>query len=394
MFNQTIAVITILAALLIVYHHAIYPVFLNWLGKRKRNQRSTTLLAAEENSLNTDILPSITIVIPAYNEANYIADKIRNTGALDYPTDRLKVIVVMDGCSDDTAAIAKKTAAEIECEHLNLEIIDHQQNRGKVAILNETISQTDTNIVALSDVSALVSIDAMHKLAERFADPDTGVVSSNYHLLNPGSEGEAVYWRYQRNIKHNEAAIGGLLGAHGAFYAFRRELFQPFEADTINDDFILPMRIMAKGYQGHYAGDINALELENATQQMDSHRRKRIAAGNIQQLIRLRALLSPYRKGIAFTFASGKALRVIMPWLMLIALVGSIWLSFTSLLFLSAAIIQMAVYSIALSVHIRGIEKCHKISRAIYYLVLGHLSNLIGTLDYLRNKRKSWKLDS
>ena len=393
MFNQTITVITILAALLIVYHHAIYPVFLNWLGKRKRNQRSTALLEAEENSLNTDTLPSITIVIPAYNEAKYIADKIRNTGALDYPPDRLKVIIAMDGCSDNTAAIAKKTATEIECEHLNLQIIDHRQNRGKVAVLNETISQTDTDIVALSDVSALISIDAMYKLAERFADPDTGVVSSNYNLLNPGSEGEAVYWRYQKNIKHNEAAIGGLLGAHGAFYAFRRELFQPFEADTINDDFILPMRIMAKGYRGHYDGDINALELESATQNMDSHRRKRIAAGNIQQLIRLRALLSPYRKGIAFTFASGKALRVMMPWLMLTALLGSLWLSYSSLIFLAAAIIQLGIYSIALWVHIRGVEKTHKVSRAIYYLVLGHLSNLIGTIDYLRNKRKPWKLN-
>ena len=134
MFNQTITVITILAALLIVYHHAIYPVFLNWLGKKKRNQRSTALLEAEENSLNTDGLPSITIVIPAYNEEktiHLILDKVKDVQLMD---DIKKEVVIVNDCSKDGTEEAIHKYMEANPE-LQISYFKHEKNQGKGAAL-------------------------------------------------------------------------------------------------------------------------------------------------------------------------------------------------------------------------------------------------------------------
>lgn len=390
MLTMPVACLVLLSVLLIVYHHAIYPLLLHWIGRRSggrdRPDTSPTPQVAEVE------LPSITLIIPAYNEEAFIADKIRNVGAMDYPSDRLTVRLVCDGCSDRTAEVALLTADEPECRHLDFDILGFAENRGKVAVLNDAVQQSTSEIVALSDVSALVSIDALQVLAQHFADPGVGVVSSNYRLLNPGSSGEAVYWRYQRQLKHNESALGGLLGAHGAFYAFRRALFQAFEPDTINDDFILPMRIIAQGYRGVYAPDVNALELECASDQLDTRRRRRIAAGNLQQLLRLRALLRPRYRGVAFAFASGKALRVLMPWLMLIALLGSIYLAPRSGLFALLAGGQVALYVLAGLTHLGGGNTAGRLRKTLYYLVRGHASSLVGGVAYLFGCcRRGWQ---
>jgi cellulose synthase/poly-beta-1,6-N-acetylglucosamine synthase-like glycosyltransferase len=391
MFNTVLIHITLLSVFLIVYHHAIYPLLLAWIARRRPFALASAIESPDTDTGPDTRLPSITLIIPAYNEEDFIAEKIRNIGAMDYPPDLLAVRLVCDGCSDRTAEFAMQTAREPECNHLDFDIIGFAENRGKVVVLNDSIQQAGTDIIALSDVSALVSIDAMRILARRFSDPGVGVVSSNYRLLNPGSAGEAIYWRYQRQLKQSEAALGGLLGAHGAFYAFRRELFQRFEPDTINDDFILPMRIIAQGYRGIYEPEVNALELECASDRIDSQRRRRIAAGNVQQLLRLRELLSPRYRGVAFAFASGKALRVLMPLLMLIALAGSALLSTTSWWFALLASGQVVVYVNAALTHLRGCSTANRYSRALCYLVRGHLSNLVGTIAYLRGRfRQGW----
>jgi cellulose synthase/poly-beta-1,6-N-acetylglucosamine synthase-like glycosyltransferase len=382
MLNHIIATLCLLSVFLIVYHHLIYPLILGRLGRH--------VAAGDEADgsaqMTDDELPSITLIIPAYNEEKYIADKIRNIGAMDYPASKVTVRILGDGCVDQTFSIACDTANEEECRHLNISVRGFRNNRGKAMVLNEALQDADSDIIVFSDVSALVSLDALRIIGSRFLEPTVGVISSNYQLLNPGSEGESSYWLYQRKLKQRESSLGGLLGAHGAFYAFRRELFEPFEPDTINDDFILPMRIVARGYKGIYASDVNALELEQSTRQMDIKRRKRIAAGNVQQAIRLRRLLAPGFGALAFTFGSGKVLRVAMPWLMLLALFSSLWLSIDSLFFALLAAAQLALYAIAALTHFRDKEHTSKLCATIHYLVSGHLSNMLGAITYLNNR--------
>ncbi len=270
-------------------------------------------------------------------------------------------------------------------------IINFSRNRGKVAVLNELIADLDSELIALSDTSALISIDSLLIAAQRFKDPHIGVLNGHYQLLSPGSTGEKAYWNYQSSIKASEAALGSTLGAHGAFYLFRRTLFEPLAPDTINDDFILPMKIVAAGYCAAYENSINALELEKSDSSQDHLRRRRIAAGNFQQLLRLKQLFLPRYGGVAFAFISGKGLRVLMPFLMISALLGSLLLAPDYLLFSALAGLQLLTYLLASWELLCRPKRSNKISKLLAYLVGGHIAGLIGTLRYtLRLDKGRW----
>ena len=249
MLEFILIALTLASMLLIIYHHVGFPLIMR-LARGKRTYSEPRLPARNYAESSFDpLLPSVTILIPAYNEERWIADKIRNLATLDYPREKLRVMIACDGCEDGTAALARSVASEAPCNHLSVEVREFASNRGKVAVVNELMQEIDTEFVALSDVSSLVSVDALQIAAWHFRDPHLGVLNGSYRLLEPGSEGEAAYWAYQRNIKMSEAALGATIGAHGAFYLFRRHLFEPLAPDTINDDFILPMNIVARGYR-------------------------------------------------------------------------------------------------------------------------------------------------
>jgi len=376
MTTLILSAITVLSIFLIIYHHAGYPILLRLLGKRRTDADSAG------NSTAAIDLPSITILLPAFNEERYIADKIRNLAFLDYPRDKLKILIVSDGSTDSTYQRALETLQEPECRDCSIKVIEFTRNRGKVAVLNRMISEIDSEILALSDISALISIDALRLAAQRFSDPQVAVVNGHYRLLNPGMAGEQKYWEYQSRLKADEASLGSVIGSHGAFYLIRTHLYQPLPEDTINDDFIIPMEIVRQGYRSVYEGDILALELEQAKADQDSHRRVRISAGNLQQALRLWGLLSPRHGGTAFTFASGKVLRVLMPYLMIIALIGSILLAPEQPLFWLAAVGQIAIYGLYLVLELLGLGDSSKALQALKYLLRGHFNNLRGSLGY------------
>lgn len=390
MINLLLSGIIIICVLLIIYHHIGYPLFLKWAQPAHATSDTPIEPRQYASRVSDQALPTITLIIPAYNEQQWITDKLLNCAALDYPSEKLNVIVALDGCTDNTLVLAQQMTQEKSCLGLNLEIRDFKKNRGKVAVLNDVITTVDTELVALSDVSALISLDALLIAAAQFTNQKLGVLNSHYCLLEPGSEGEASYWQYQSKIKIAESSFGSTLGAHGAFYLFRRKLFQPLAGDTINDDFILPMQIVANGYIAKQDNRIVSLELEQANNSMDWQRRVRIAAGNMQQVLRLKRMLHPHFKGIAFTFASGKALRVAMPFLMLIALIGSISLATYSLVFLLLAVAQVSLYLLA-SIQL-VLKFDNKLLNVLVYLVSGHVAGIMGALTYLLNgSKKPWK---
>jgi len=391
--NETLIIIlTSGCALLVLYHHLGYPLILRWVQRPQPKHAPHTQDPGSAYKNEYSELPTITILIPAYNEQRWIADKIRNLAILNYPAKQLRIIIACDGCSDETSAVAAQTIKENECQHLDIHLHEFKHNRGKVAVINELMHNIKSDLVALTDVSALVSIDALLIAAERFKDSEIGVLNGYYRLLDPGSTGEAAYWHYQSNIKAGEAALGSTLGAHGAFYLFRRTLFQPLEPDTINDDFILPMEIVAAGYRADYESSINALELEKVNGTQDHQRRRRIAAGNCQQLLRLKRLLLPRYGGVAFTFLSGKALRVLMPFLMIITLIGSALLSMDYLLFAFVATVQLLAYLLAGWYLLFQPKMASRLTKTLAYLVSGHVAGLIGTVRYLCGlERGRWK---
>ncbi|EDP60113.1 glycosyltransferase family 2 protein [Vibrio sp. AND4] len=387
----------IFSALLIIYHHVGYPLVLNWLSARHKQLATLKITRRERCYKSTDsdrTLPTMTVIVTAYNEEQWIAEKIRNLASLDYPRDKLTIIIACDGCSDSTAEIAQNTIQEAICADTLFIIHDHKTNRGKVSLINSEMSSVTSEITALSDVSALVSCDSLLLASSHYQNEQVGVVNATYQIMSTQNQGEAAYWRYQTNVKLKESLIGATIGAHGAFYTFRTRLFAPLEPEIINDDFILPMRIVLQGYASIYEPKMQAIELEESSERSDFKRRLRISAGNMQQFLKLKRLLLPRYRGTAFTFLSGKVLRLATPYLMIICLVSSLLLiEHKAFLVLFAA--QLIFYLMAFISYLIPAFKVFKSFKLIHYIVVGHIANFVGGLLYLLGIEKDrWKHSS
>ena len=269
------------------------------------------------------IEPSVSLLIAAYNEAAVIADKIRNSLALDYPAEKLEVVVASDGSEDATAEIVRSFEAG---SGGRVRLLNYPQNRGKMAVLNDAIRELRGNIVAFSDATSMLAADSLRTLVQSFSDPSVGAASGVYRLLKKdqaqlGAQ-EDVYWKYETFLKVQEARLGAFTGAHGSLFAIRRALY-PFPAEsTINDDFTIPMRILERGHRVGY--EPAAVAFEEAHEMEGFSRRVRITAGNIEQLREVKSLLWPPRPFVLFCLLSHKTGRLLVPAFMLIALATNI----------------------------------------------------------------------
>jgi cellulose synthase/poly-beta-1,6-N-acetylglucosamine synthase-like glycosyltransferase len=268
--------------------------------------------------------PSVSLLVAAYNEAAVIADKIRNSLALDYPPSKLEIVVASDGSKDATAEIVRSFSGEDGGGRVRL--LSFEKNRGKMAVLNDAVGELRGDIVAFSDASSMLEADSVRILVQSFDDPQVGAASGVYRLLkkdqaNLGAQ-EDLYWKYETFLKVQEAKLGTFTGAHGSLYAIRRALY-PFPAvNTINDDFTIPMRILERGHRVAY--EPAAVAYEEAHEMEGFSRRVRITAGNIEQMREFKSLIWPPRPFVLFCLLSHKTGRLMVPVFMLIALATNI----------------------------------------------------------------------
>ncbi|TDP01072.1 glycosyltransferase family 2 protein [Marinomonas balearica] len=372
--------IFLFCSLLIVYHHAGYPILIKLISKNRTSKSNRK----QSESISDAELPSIGLVIPIYNEENVIADKLRNISFVDYPDEKLTVHLIFDGCTDRSYEVAKKVLEEPLLGRLNVSIHNSHINKGKVAQLNAVLPCITSDITALSDVSALLSIDALTIAARHFQNTEIGAVCATYRFLSDGAVQEKSYWKYQCDIKNSESNLGSTLGAHGAFYVFRSDLFCPLPSDTINDDFVLPCTIIQQNHRVIYEQEMIAVELEATDVEQDLNRRLRIGAGNFQQSIRLLPLLNPKYGMTAFMFFSCKWLRPFMPMLFLLALLSSGVLAAYSLWFVPIVAVQLLVYGVATLQHYFKINN-HLLVK-IHYVISAHFINALAISHYLSGK--------
>lgn len=377
LYETILSALLVLIAALFVYHHIGFPMLINWWSKRQPKP------VPKFNKVEDRALPLVTVFMPAFNEAEHISEKLLNLAHIDYPKNKIQIIVACDGCTDQTAKLAQETAFLPALSEIYVRVIDEPVNRGKIQLLNQHLPTIEPGIIALSDVSAEIAPDAFRRAAAHFQADDVGVVAATYQLSNTQNQGEATYWRYQISNKIGEAALGAPLGAHGALYFIRAGSFQSLEADTINDDFILPMRIVAGGAKAVYDTSIIASEREVADQNLDFNRRLRISAGNVQQILRVPGLMSPKLGGTAFAFLSGKALRAVMPFLLTLFVIGSVLLSFTSVPWRLIVGIETFGLLVVGARHLFVPAGASKILDIIHYIALGHTAGLIGGCRYL-----------
>lgn len=298
------------------------------------------------------IEPTVSLLVAAYNEAGVIADKIRNSLALDYPVDKLEVVIASDGSTDATTKIVRSFAESETGGRIRL--LDFQKHRGKMAVLNDAVPELHGEIVAFSDASSMLAPHSLRTLVQSFSDPRTGAASGGYRLLKKDrarlGPQEDLYWKYETFLKAQEARLGACTGAHGALHAVRRTLYPFPSPDTINDDFTIPVRILGRGYRVAY--EPTAAAYEDADEMEGFSRRVRISAGNMQQLSEIGRLIWPPRPIELLCLLSHKTGRLFVPVFMLIALAANIklrgefpynWLLAGQALFYGLALLGAAV---------------------------------------------------
>ena len=383
------AVVFWLLAALIVHHHVIYPVVVRFAAARKlrsggEHSKASSKIARDEN------LPLVSVIVPAHNEALYLAQKVRNLVEIDYPADRLRIVIALDGCTDGSGEVALKAAAEIAPER-DIEIVSYAENVGKLAVLNGQIDRVQTPIVALSDTSALIPPDAIRRATARFDDQRTGFVAAGYRIMDTASDGERAYNAYLTRVRRDEALLDSPLGVHGSLYFFRRSLWRPLPASTINDDFVLPMMIAELGYRGIYDEAILSLELERTASGQEFRRRVRIGAGNMQQSIWLWRLADPRRPWLAFMFVSGKGMRPLIPIMAITAaLLAMVLAGHGHALYgwlLGAGLAAVATGLAAARIDPRHLPRP---LAWLAYLMEGHAASFIGALKFLCGQRISY----
>jgi cellulose synthase/poly-beta-1,6-N-acetylglucosamine synthase-like glycosyltransferase len=363
------------AAAVCVYVYLGYPLLLGLLRTAIRNPVDK---AAYE--------PFVSLLIPAYNEARVIRQKIQNSLTLDYPADHLEIVVVSDGSTDGTAEIAQEMA-----DDRRVRVIAYPVNRGKILAMNDTVPQLRGEIVVFSDASSMLMPDAVRELAANFHDLKVGAASGVYKLKKTGHTSiggsEELYWMYETFIKAQEAALDSILGGHGHLHAIRRELYPFPPADTINDDYVISVRIVSRGYRAAY--EPKAVGYEDAAEMAGFGRRVRIMTGNVQQLREIPALLWPPRVLPLFFFLSHKAGRLAVPLAMITLLAANLFL-LGHPFYLLLMVLQLVFY--ALAVLGAAFPLKPKILRLPYYFGMINAAAFFGIYHALSGRRRlAWK---
>jgi cellulose synthase/poly-beta-1,6-N-acetylglucosamine synthase-like glycosyltransferase len=256
------------------------------------------------------IAPLVTVLVVAHNEAATIAGRIQNLLDVDYPADRLDVVIASDGSTDDTVARARSHA------DTRLAVRSFLSRRGKAAVLNDIVPSARGEIVVLADARQRFEPAAVRALVSNFADPSVGAVSGEL-ILTAGTtatgDGVGFYWRYEKFIRHHESRSDSTVGTTGAIYAIRRALFEPIPADTILDDVLIPMRVVRRGYRVLFDETARALDGPSATARQEFVRKTRTIGGTFQLFCRERWLLNPFRNRLWFETLSHKVLRLAAP---------------------------------------------------------------------------------
>jgi cellulose synthase/poly-beta-1,6-N-acetylglucosamine synthase-like glycosyltransferase len=295
---------------LLVYSYFVYPLLLKLLVKPK----SIALKDITE-------YPSVDIIIAAYNEESCIKARIENALAQNYPG-TLKILVASDGSKDKTGEIITGFTDPRVNAH------DFPENRGKISVLNDLISQSTADYLVLTDANTEFNVDAVDILIRSFTGK-VGAVSGELILeTDAGNQNQdGLYWQYEQLLKKYESALGGLLGANGAIYAIKRELYIPLPKDTVVDDFCIVMNIKKQGYQVVYNDAAVATEEIAPSLKEEYGRRVRIGVGNYKAFMVNLWALSPLEGWFSLCYWSHKVLRWFAPHLMLVIFLSNLALT-------------------------------------------------------------------
>ncbi|HEX4403270.1 MAG TPA: glycosyltransferase family 2 protein [Polyangia bacterium] len=253
-------------------------------------------------------VPSVTVLIPAYNEVDCIGETVRNKLEQDYPSEQLQIIVISDGSTDGTDEVVQGFAER------GVKLLRRGPREGKAAALNEAVKQASGEIIVFSDANSLFAADAIRTMVESFADPEVGYVTGNLRFVagtdsSASGGGNNAYMRYENAIRAAETQAGSIIGVNGGVDAIRRALYVDIPRQLITD-FILPLHVIDTGHRVIYDARVSAREVANKELASEFRMRVRVALRALQGLVYMRRLLNPMRRPAAtFSIVSHKILR-------------------------------------------------------------------------------------
>ncbi|MEZ2443149.1 glycosyltransferase family 2 protein [Chitinophaga sp. RCC_12] len=379
-----LSVIFWLSIFIVCYSYVGYGLLLYLVIRVKR------LLQGKKADAAAPFAPDVTFLVAAYNEEDFIAEKIANSLAMDYPAGKIQFIFVTDGSSDNTN--------EIISRHPRITLLYDPQRKGKMAAVNRAMAMVTTPFVVLSDANTLLNPAAVSLLMQHFADDQVGVVAGEKKVMattgGAEAQGEGMYWKYESLLKKWDAELYSVMGAAGELIAIRTALYEQPREDTILDDFMISFKINMKGYRVMYEPAAYAMETSSASLQEEYKRKVRISAGGFQSMGRLLPLLNPFRyPKITWQYISHRVLRwTLAPLSLLLALVANILLIVFNggPVYIITGVLQLLFYMAAFTGYVLAQKQIKaKYFYIPFYFVFMNVAVYIGCIRFFRKRQSA-----
>ena len=356
---------------LIIYAYIGYPLMLYLL-------RSVLVRPISKGAYQ----PGIDIIIPAYNEERVIAAKIRNILSLDYPREKLNIIVISDASADNTDDIVRGfTKAGVG-------FLRQEKRMGKAAALGRGLAHAKNEVVVFTDASILLSRSALKQIVKIFHDPQIGCVSGEDHI--PEGGGEGLYGKYELLIRNLESHCGSIVGASGSFYALRRNLCPNFTEGRA-PDFLSVLETVRRGFRAVTESTAVGLMGKVASSSDEFNRKVRTIIRGMTTLMDYRSLLNPFRYGFfSIALYSHKLVRWSVGWLMVVALLANLLL-LNSTVYMLLMVPQIGFYTLAMigwKRELTGMVNLPFVYRIPLYFCLSNLAAMVAALKYLSGVRQ------
>ncbi len=372
---------------LIFYTYLGYGIVLFFMIKIKRIFKGKPVVPGYSH------LPSLTVVVAAYNEQDFIEQKIQNTLLLDYPKDKIQYIFVTDGSSDDTPNIVSK--------HAEIKLLHSPERKGKIAAMHRTMQEITTEVVVFTDANTFLNKQALMNISRHYSDALVGAVSGEKRVqideTADATAGEGMYWKYESKLKTWDSEMYSVVGAAGELFSIRTSLYQPVPANAIIDDFMISMLIAKKGYRIIYEPEAYASENTSENVREELKRKIRIAAGGLQSIIWLKDLLLPIQfPMLSFQYVSHRVLRwTITPFLMILTFIINWILLFSEPTILIELILfaQVSFYGMSLlGWYFESRQVKVKILFIPFYFCMMNWAVMAGIVRYLKgNQSVMWE---
>ena len=358
------------------YGYVGYPLILWLLSGFRRNDITTFP--------DPGVWPEVSIVVAAHNEEQVIGRRIENLLALDYPPERLQILIGSDGSTDRTSEIVRLYPERRIAFH------DFALQRGKAQVLNDLVALARGKYVVFTDANTFFEPGAVKELIRGFRlDSSVCAVVGKleFHTAEGTVNPDSLYWRYETKLKMLESRFGTVLGANGAIYAIKRKWFRALPAGTIVDDFLIPMLMrLERGGAVFFRPAAKAWEMVPETVQDEFRRRVRIGAGDAHALRQTWRLLLPSQGMLAVSYWSHKILRWMGPILLLTAFVSNLWLADQTWARALLAV-QIVLYTLGFaSSWLKGVPVIGRFAVGIWYFMVLNAALLIGTLKYMSGR--------